>query len=231
MKTGHLVIAYHGCDITTRDDLVRGTLGHLQHSNNKYDWLGPGSYFFEDDYARALMFAQASHDNPKKRYTAKPIATPAVVGAVLQVQHWLDMTIQAGIEEFCLGYSALKKSAEEGSLPKLPGNTAASPEDTDILLRQLDNAIFTFIHQARDERNMQAFQAVRAAFYQGEEIAPASGFRARTHVQIALRDNSCVQGWFLPPGAALLTQEEYADAKEQLEATKSRNEKPRQRAV
>lgn len=78
MIEGRLLVAYHGCDITTRDDLVSGKLAHLDHSKNPYDWLGPGAYFFEGDAERALMFANASHNNPTKMYTARPIGTPAV---------------------------------------------------------------------------------------------------------------------------------------------------------
>ncbi|MGY8524630.1 hypothetical protein [Paracidovorax citrulli] len=49
MSAGHLLVAYHGCDIVVRDTLVAGKLAALRHSRNKYDWLGPGSYFFEGD--------------------------------------------------------------------------------------------------------------------------------------------------------------------------------------
>ncbi len=70
MSLSSALVAYHGCDVTTRDDLLAGRQNHLSHSNNQYDWLGPGAYFFEGDVERALLFAQAAHDNPAKRYTA-----------------------------------------------------------------------------------------------------------------------------------------------------------------
>ena len=41
MIEGRLLVAYHGCDITTRDDLVTGKLADLDHSKNPYDWLAP----------------------------------------------------------------------------------------------------------------------------------------------------------------------------------------------
>lgn len=120
MSLGTALIVYHGCDVTTRDDLVSRRLKHLDHSKNKYDWLGPGAYFFEGDVERALLFAQAAHHNPDKRYTARPIATPAVVGAVLQVQSWLDMTTQAGIKQYGMAYEvfAAGRKAERKSIPK-----------------------------------------------------------------------------------------------------------------
>lgn len=107
MNAGALLAAYHGCDAVTRDDLVSGRLKNLQASENKYDWLGSGAYFFENDAARAF------------------------------------------------------------------------PKDQDVLLRALDSAVFNFIHKARELENAPAFQAVRGAFLQGEEVAPSSGFYAR----------------------------------------------------
>lgn len=230
MKAGHLVIAYHGCDITTRDQLVGGCLAHLDNSVNKYDWLGPGVYFFEGDHERALMFANASQQAPEKRYTARPIATPAVVGAILQVQDWLDMTTQDGLREFAAAYAAVTEYYEATG-KRMPANARASDADDDILLRGLDNAVFTYMHTVREDVGLPAFQAVRAAFHQGHEIAPLSGFHINTHVQIALRDAACVKGWFLPPGARLLTEHDFAAATARLDAVRKANPKPRQRAT
>jgi hypothetical protein len=230
VSLGSALIVYHGCDVTTRDDLVSGRLKHLSHSNNQYDWLGPGAYFFEGDVERALLFAQASHRNPDKRYTAKPIATPAVVGAVLQVQSWLDMTTQAGIKEFSLAFQAFAAGLDATGTP-VPKNRPASDTDTDVIYRALDNAVFTWLHKARESQDppLPAFQAVRAAFHQGDKVAPTSGFHASTHIQISLRDNDCVVGWFLPAGAELLTERQYDEAKARLSAVQTANKKPRVR--
>lgn len=230
MSLGTALVVYHGCDVTTRDDLVSGRLRHLNHSNNQYDWLGPGAYFFEGDVERALLFAQASHHNPDKRYTAKPIATPAVVGAILQVQNWLDMTTQAGIKEFSLAYQAMVTGLNVAGTA-IPANRPANEADTDVIYRALDNAVFTWLHAARasQEPPLPSFQAVRAAFHQGEKVAPTSGFHASTHIQIALRDNNCVLGWFLPAGAELLTEHQYREAKARLNTATAANKKPRVR--
>jgi hypothetical protein len=230
VNAGHLLIAYHGCDVTTRDDLVSGRLRHLSHSNNRYDWLGPGAYFFEGDLERALMFSQASHDNPSKMYTVRPIGTPAAVGVALRVQSWLDMTTQAGIQEFTMAYQSMVEGLHDVGDP-VPVNSAASDDDPDILLRALDNAVFTFLHDVRANSKppLSPFQAVRGAFHQGPEIAHLSGFHKSTHVQIALRDDHCVEGWFLPRGAQLLTEQQYKDAQTRLDAMKV-DRKPRKRA-
>jgi hypothetical protein len=176
------------------------------------------------------LFAEAAHLNPDKRYTAKPIATPAVVGALLQVQNWLDMTTQAGIKEFSLAYQVF--AAGRGAEGKaVPMNSPASDTDADVIYRALDNAVFTWLHNAREMRvpPLPPFQAVRAAFHQGEKVAPTSGFHANTHIQISLRDNNCVVGWFLPRGAELLTEQQYGDAKARLSEVQSKYKKPRVR--
>ena len=223
MTLSSSVIAYHGCDITTRDDLVSGRVKHLRHSTNKYDWLGAGAYFFEGDEERARNFAKASHENPGKFYTAKPIATPAVVGAILRVHNWLDMTTQAGIREFALAYPAMLKG-----LKTVPENRAASKDDKDIIYRALDSAVINFIHSTRkDDSSLPDFEGVRGAFYQGDEVAPMSGFHANTHVQIALREDKCVLGWFLPAGDKLLAEAELAEARARLDAAILASKKPR----
>lgn len=230
MKTGHLVLAYHGCDITLRDDLVSRRVSELRSSANRYDWLGPGAYFFENDHRRALLFANAAHDNPGKRYTKQPIATPAVVGAVLQFDFILDMTTQEGVENYCAAYQAMIEYLVAHGHPE-PKNVKASDEDEDVIVRQLDSDVFAFMHRIREDTKQQLFQAVRSAFPQGAAIAPSSAFRRSSHVQIALRDNSCVLGWFMPPGAELLTEQQYTTAQAQLARAKTLypSQKPRQR--
>lgn len=223
MSAGHLIVAYHGCDIVTRDALVSGKLSHLDASQNKYDWLGPGVYFFENDLERALRFAQASQQHPERRYTRHPIVTPSVVGVVLRVQHWLDMTTQLGITEFANAYDALSQVE-----PALPENRQAGPDDRDFILRQLDNAVFTYIHEFRQEKGMTAYQAVRGAFPQGDEVNPHSGFRRDSHIQISLQDMSCVVGCFLPPAVQLLGTDDLAIHEQALAAAKRM---PRKRRI
>lgn len=231
MSIASTVIAYHGCDVTVRDDLVTGRLHRLTHSNNDYDWLGPGAYFFEGDAARALFFAHASHNHPEKKYTARPIASPSVVGSMLKVTNWLDMTTQAGLGEFKENDQAMLAGLETDQ-SAMPQNRPASGDDVDILYRALDNAVFNWVHRTRAQMSPPRvpYQAVRAAFHQGPEIAPRSGFHERTHIQIALRDDGCVFAWFLPENSTLLTEEQYAGAKARLDAAVVRYRKPRVRA-
>lgn len=103
------------------------------------------------------------------------------------------------------------------------------------VLRQLDNAVFTYLHGVRDDRRqndslVSEYQVVRGAFPQGTEVNPNSGFRRDSHIQLAVREQRCVAGWFLPPGAALLPTDQLADREAELAAAKARFRKPRRRA-
>ncbi len=66
------VLGYHGCSRETAHDLLGGF--PFQPSNKSYDWLGEGSYFWEDDVVRAYEWALERRS-----------AAPCVVGAVLDL--------------------------------------------------------------------------------------------------------------------------------------------------
>lgn len=225
---GQIVLAFHGCDITTRDGLVRGEI-KPRISRNPYDWLGDGLYFFEGDWRRALNLAQFSHAHPERLLTRKPIATPAVVGAVLEVDRWLDLTTQAGIADFTRAAQAVVDgSANNGTQP--PINKAAFDGDKDLLHRAFDKAACNMVHAFRRFAHMQAleekdtaaivatapYQAARGAFEQGELVSSGSSICADTHIQIAVQDLACIKGWFLVPSHLLLSEVKLSEARELL---------------
>jgi hypothetical protein len=71
-----LVIGFHGCDKSVRDAVVNNqTMLHI--SENGYDWLGRGMYFWENNLLRALHFAQEQQKKPQKG--KDPIGEPSVL--------------------------------------------------------------------------------------------------------------------------------------------------------
>lgn len=54
LKPG-LVIGFHGCEESVRDDIVSGRMS-MRPSENTHDWLGKGFYFWENNFKRALDF-------------------------------------------------------------------------------------------------------------------------------------------------------------------------------
>ncbi|MDQ2150963.1 hypothetical protein RBI22_19880 [Alcaligenaceae bacterium C4P045] len=221
------MLAYHGCDAVTRDDLVSRRLGGLDHSQNEYDWLGPGTYFFEDDPQRAMNFAEKSAATPGALYTQRPIVTPAVVGAVLCLTSCLDMTTQAGLSEFQLTLDVLTGY----------GVPLAQNDEERPLLRKLNNQVFTALHGFREEKHtpedpFPPYQVVRGAFMQGDPLGDAhSGFSLDGHIQLAVRDPSAIVGWFLPGSDRLMDPAEYQIVREALaKAPTGQARKRRQRA-
>ena len=45
---------------------------------------------------------------------------------------------------------------------------------------------------------LPAYQTVRGAFWEGDELYPNAGFREKSHVQLVARDINCIKGYFRP---------------------------------
>ena len=253
---GQILIGYHGCDITTRDGFVSGKL-IPKISQNAYDWLYDGLYFFEGDSDRALKLAKAASERSNQALTRHPIATPAVVGVVLDIDRIFDLSTQHGIENFSAATSSLESAYKElGKQP--PQNSPAFDGDTENLHRAFDREVCKFVHAMRKKAHLDAialaaeaflnqkdatefsaqivqtapYQASRGAYEQGKLIDPSSANYNDTHLQIAVHDLSCIKGWFLRPGDKLLSHEDLHEAEARLAAARSERtaSKPRKRA-
>ena len=74
------VIGYHGCSAEAAEAILDGA--DFKGSENAYDWLGRGVYFWEFGLNRAWEWARK---DPKSKHA------PAVVGAVLQLGECFDL--------------------------------------------------------------------------------------------------------------------------------------------
>ena len=72
-----IVLGFHGCDESVGEEILAGKK-NIKHSNNDYDWLGKGAYFWENDPDRAYNFAESLKTNPPKN--KNPIENPFVLG-------------------------------------------------------------------------------------------------------------------------------------------------------
>lgn len=194
------VLGYHGCDQKIGLAVIAGKLS-LITSDRDYDWLGPGSYFWESDPRRALEWAQA------KASRANPSITPFVIGAVIDLGNCLDLTVREDIEMLRDAYEGLLKTKEADGAP-MPQNRD-HPKDTnkDKLFRSLDCAVIRYLHDSIEQTiarqiatrgftDLERFDTVRGTFSEGEPAYPGSGFYERTHTQIAVRSLGCIKGVF-----------------------------------
>lgn len=184
MKYDRTVIAYHGCDASVARALLDG--GSFKPSQNDYDWLGEGIYFWEYGYDRALRFAKEQHKRGK-------VGNPAVVGAILQLGNCFDLMDTKFTDELAVAFREFERLYEQMNWP-LPQNRGRTP---DKKLRRLDCAVLNFVLKSFEEKG-RAFDSVRCAFVEGHPVFAGSGIHRETHVQIAIRNPACILGVFQP---------------------------------
>jgi len=177
------VLGYHGCDRRVGERLVAGET--FKNSNNAYDWLGPGVYFWEANPRRGLEFAREQVGRGK-------VLEPDVVGAIIDLGLCLDLTTSAGIAMVQAAHGSLIASVEATG-GRLPKNTE------DGLRRPLDCAVITRFHAIRDDAGEIPVDSVRGVFVEGDEVYPGAGFREKTHVQLCIRNLDCIKGVFRVP--------------------------------
>ena len=195
-----LLLGFHGTDEETAEKVLTGK-DHLRPSSNDYDWLGHGIYFWEYSPERAMAFATEALADAK--VTRGKIRKPAVIGAVIDPKHCLNMLESSALEQVRRAHEFLE-FMHEGPMPENKGGK-------DLRARYLDCAVIEMLHQAREMRDrmlktegqgkMPPYATVRGAFFEGDPIYAGAGFHEKTHVQICVRDISCIKGYFRPIGA------------------------------
>lgn len=181
------VLGYHGCDQAVADSLLRGD--QFKKSANDYDWLGGGVYFWEANPIRGLDFAERASQRSRSK-----IKTPAVVGAVIDLGACLDLTTVYGIE--------MVRSAHGSLESQMAAAKAMMPQNQDTLRRQLDCAVIEQVHLINEGIGLE-IDSVRGVFTEGSPVYPGSAFDQETHVQIAVRNLTCIKGVFRVPAAHL----------------------------
>ena len=186
-----LIVGYHACDRTTRDAVLLGGES-LRPSVNTYDWLGKGIYFWEHGPKRAKEYGV---ELTKRKGTVKD---PVVVGAYIHLGECLDLMDAEAPTMLARNYNALK-AVMQGIGREMPINSPARPGDHDIVLRHLDCAVINFaIDDVSREEHRTVYQTVRGAFQEGGPAYPGACIHRRTHIQVAVRDPTCILGYFLP---------------------------------
>lgn len=191
-KSG-LILGFHGCDQSVVDDVILGK-APLNPSKNEYDWLGHGIYFWDNSPSRAMEYAKALKDNPKR--SKRPVKSPAVLGAVIDLGFCLDLLDFENKEYLKTAYEILL--AYTVGVHPVPKNKPVPTSGRELLLRELDCAVIQTLHTVREYQDLQPFDSVRGVFWEGAEIYPNAGFREKDHIQICIRNPNCIKGFFLP---------------------------------
>lgn len=184
------VLGYHGCDADIARRVIQGDMPLLQ-SNRDWDWLGPGAYFWEADPVRAMEFAEWKQSRGE-------IETPTVIGAVIDLRECLDLTNRDDIELIAAAYDSFVQLNAAAGLPLPENRNAPGDPFGNLLLRYLDCAVFRHLHKLIEETRIEKIDTVRGMFEEGGLAFPGSAIKARTHTQIAVRNNDCIKGTFYP---------------------------------
>lgn len=199
-----ITIGFHGCDRTVFDDVIKGG-GHLTNSENSYDWLGHGIYFWEADYKRAELWAQ-SHSQ---------IKTPAVIGAFIKLGNCIDLLDSHYLAQVRTTYDLLQAESLASGI-SLPTNSAF--KDGISFKRDLDCHVIQRLQQINKERiaevldlpdsegqnrrqvqnHPDCFDSVRGMFPEGQELYSGAGFRESNHIQLCIVNPNCILGYFNP---------------------------------
>ena len=179
------LFGYHGCDRGFGDELLAGKTT-LQISENDYDWLGPGVYFWEANPARALQFAE------EKKLRGENIQQSFVVGAVIDLGNCLDLTTADSIQYLKLAHESLAETFRIRNL-QMPVNGPRAWE------RFLDCAVLRRLHEIIKDSGSASVDSVRGVFQEGQEVYPGSAFREKTHIQIAVMNPDCIKAVFRVP--------------------------------
>ena len=183
------IIGFHGCDQSVGEAILHGEVTHLELSRNDYDWLGSGVYFWEGNPKRALQFAQERAAGG--RNSRGEIIKPFVLGAVLNMKRCLDLADSSAIDQLRNAHSELVELSQIHKF-SLPSNGQS------LRRRQLDCTVTNLLHTTRDRARLPAYNTVRGLFWEGAPIYEGAGVSEFNHIQICVRDVSCILGYFRP---------------------------------
>lgn len=185
------VLGFHGCDASVGEAVLSGE-EWLKPSENRYDWLGSGIYFWEGNPGRAWQFAEDAA-GPQRQITKGTVKNPFVVGAVIDLGYCCSLLDSAALAEVKEMHRTLMDVSRLTGIP-LPANKLGP----DKLVRELDCAVIEYMHYLRRRRGAALYDTVRSPFWEGGELYPGAGFAQKAHIQIAVRNPSCIRGYFRP---------------------------------
>ena len=200
-KKPSFIYGFHGLDkdialkILTKEE-------DFKSSDNTYDWLGNGIYFWENNPERALTYAEED----SKRENSK-IKKPFVLGTVIDLGNCFDLLEQRNLEFLALAYNEFKKSLKEKN-KELPINAKFYQNDFDFKKRELDCAVIRYAHELAKKEGTE-FDSVRAAFLEGKPLYEGASFRKENHIQLAILNHNCIKGVFLPRNSTNLNTKNY----------------------
>lgn len=188
------VLGFHGCDREVGEKILAGKES-ARRSENDYDWLGEGVYFWENSPERALSYAKMLAKQTHR--TKGRIYDPFVIGAVIDLGSCLNLTEENALLEVKSAYEALKSLSVMAEI-QMPENKQGFTGDDDKIKRHLDCAVIMLLHGLREDKSLSSYDSVRSPFFEGGALYEGAMFTQKAHIQIAVRNPLCIKGYFRP---------------------------------
>ncbi len=168
------VYGYHGTSMERALAIVEAG---FKPSNNEYDWLGRGIYFWQDAPKRAWQWAQSNYPD-----------NPAVVKSRLK----LDPSC---LDLLDIGYSPLLRTMYNGFISSYQKQNLSLPQHNPDRSKahRLDCLFFNYVVSTFNNTSDKRIISVRSAFVEGDRIFPTSAIYDLTHVQIAILDSNLIE--------------------------------------
>jgi hypothetical protein len=164
-----VIRGYHGTSATQAAGILRE--GFLP-SDNDYDCLGNGVYFFEDGLVQARAWAKRAHPSE-----------PAVVSADVRLEDCIDLKDSQGwMPLLARAHAAVLRASRDRGLP-LPQQTSAE--------HRLDREVLEFTVAVLEREGLR-IRSVRGVFAEGAPAFPGSFLSEGSHVQVAVRDTELI---------------------------------------
>lgn len=175
------VYGYHATDAETVANVLHEK--HIKKSENWYDWLGVGSYFYQEAPLRALKWlTQEKHEG-----TIEP-SKAGLLCAKIQIREFIDLLEPDWVEVIARTYilleedtdklATLRRWREKQAEYKVGGEAGPHPLDKYVI----DMAVGSLIKGGRK------VNGVRAIFYDGKRLFENSHLLDRQHIQIAVHN-------------------------------------------
>lgn len=167
-ESDRLVTGYHGSSIQYAEIMVRERA--LRPSENDYDWLGHGIYFWEDAPCKAWRWAAGKYG-----------PDGAVVQATVRLGRCLDLTDIRYTEAIRRAFDGLREAyaAQRKALPTNRGKA-----------RRLDCLVINYV----GSYVFPECETVRAPFLEGSPIFDGSALLSESHIQIVVRKPTAIVG-------------------------------------
>jgi hypothetical protein len=184
-RFARIIVGYHGCseDFARKLLLGKQPIADWKPSENRWDWLGKGIYFWEHSPERALRWAQETFRRHR--------TVPSVVGAIIQLGDCFDLTNEGFVAILGDSFKELANAFEAEGL-ELPKNTKAAGKRRELDCLAINHCL------ERLEGAGRRYDSVRGAFLEGPPVFEGTTISKETHIQVAVRNPACILGVFRP---------------------------------